>query len=240
MASWSEADIMQPEVIQPGDVHRILFGDAPWPFTLEVIFRLSVLYGALVVAMRLMGRRLASQLTRIELIAIISLAGGVGRAVAAPEEGLLPALIVVIWVVIMQRAMAKASFHSHHFEHWVQGEAATLLADGSLDLTALRKNGISRDALFAELRVGGVTQLGVLERVYLEPNGTFSPVRAARERPGLSIVPDWDHDFRDGQRQSGSARACGACGHVAELTLTHGACQRCSAVAWTPAIEPAL
>jgi uncharacterized membrane protein YcaP (DUF421 family)/ribosomal protein S27AE len=217
-------------------MHRLWFGEAPASFSLEVMGRLAFLYLLLVIAMRIMGRRMASQLTRTEVIAMVSLAAAVGPAVATPNQGLLPPIIVTIWVVCMQRWMALRSFRSHVFEHWMQGEAATLIAKGELQLRALRANGISRDALFAKLRGSGISHLGRMDRVYLEPNGAFTLIAARSERPGLSTIPGWDEGWRREQVTSPDFRACGRCGVLGEARQERAVCARCGALEWRPAV----
>jgi hypothetical protein len=49
------------------DWHRFLFGNASQPFLLEVLLRTSVTYVLLIVAMRLLGRRVAGQYTLFEI-----------------------------------------------------------------------------------------------------------------------------------------------------------------------------
>ena len=44
-------------------VHRILIGENPWSFLLEVSLRSAVIYAVLFVTMRLMGKRMAAQLS---------------------------------------------------------------------------------------------------------------------------------------------------------------------------------
>jgi hypothetical protein len=221
---------MQPDQIHIGDMQRLLLGQGSWSFSVEVILRLVVLYGVLVLSLRVMGRRLASQLTRNELISLVALAAAVGPAVATPEQGLLPPFIVAGWVVLMQRWIGLKTLRSTRFEHLVQGEAATLVSDGRIDLMALRQNSISRDLLYATLRSAGISQLGAVERVYLEPQGSFTTLQASPERPGLSIIPDWDTDF-DAERRPSGAEVCESCG-----APRHGErCGECGSTAWAPA-----
>jgi uncharacterized membrane protein YcaP (DUF421 family) len=225
----------------------MLFGDSTAVFAIEVALRLVVCYAVLVVSLRVMGRRVASQLTRNELIAIVSLAAAVGPAVATPDAGLLPPIVVAIWVVCLQRLMAWGSFESPAFEHWMQGEPATLVADGRIDLAALRRNALSRDLLYAALRNEGLKSLGSIERVYLEPDGRFTVVSNTTQRPGLTLVPDWDSELSAEQRRSARWSACAACGQLVEKRLletqapeTNSEAQRCPCcreTTWTDAVE---
>jgi len=52
--------MMKPEDIQITDGLRMLLGEVPWGFLLEVALRILFLYGLILVSMRLMGKRMAS------------------------------------------------------------------------------------------------------------------------------------------------------------------------------------
>jgi hypothetical protein len=64
----------QPKPIQLTDWHRILAGGTPWEFLLEVVLRAAFTYLLLLVAMRLLGKRVAAQLTLFELSMVVTMA----------------------------------------------------------------------------------------------------------------------------------------------------------------------
>ena len=97
---------MKPEEIHITDYMRILLGEVPWSFLIEVVIRIGFIYLLLMVAMRLMGKRMASTLSNSELAALVSLAAAVGVPMLAPDRGMLPALIIAIIVVGIQRLMS--------------------------------------------------------------------------------------------------------------------------------------
>ncbi len=220
-----------------GDFARLVRGDLPWAFSLEVMLRIVVLYGVLLVALRMMGRRMSTQLTRNELLALVCLAAAIGPAVQAPERGMLPPLVVASLVVLIHRGIGAYSFRSHRFEDVLEGKVRALVTDGRVDLVALRQNSLSTARLFAELRVAGVVQLGQLERVLFEPGGAFSVLHFQEERPGLSLAPEWDRGLLDTQAPDDRLRACGNCGFVATLAAASGSCAACDARSWTAAVR---
>jgi len=81
---------MKPEEIHLKDWLRILIGEEPISFLLELIIRAAVVYLVLMLSMRLMGKRMSSQLSRNELATLVSLAAAVGVPMMAPDRGLLP------------------------------------------------------------------------------------------------------------------------------------------------------
>ncbi len=221
------------------DLGRLVRGDTPWAFSLEVILRIVVLYAILLVALRLMGRRMSTQLTRNELRALVCLAAAIGPAIQAPDRGLLPPLLVATLVVLIQRGISAYSFRNHRFEDVLEGKVRALVSDGCLDLRQLRRSTLSSARLFAELRVAGVVQLGQVERALFEPGGTFSILRFEKERPGLSLAPEWDRGLTGTQTREEALCACGQCGFVTKQEQQGAPCPMCSAHAWAPAVRSA-
>ena len=227
---------MGSQPIRLTDFGRILFGHLPWTFSIELVIRMAVIYALIVVAMRLMGKRMAAQSTRNELAALVSLAAAVGPAIQDPEAGLLPPFIVGAVVIGVQRLFAVLGRRGAKFERLTQGAMTVLVTDGVIDLVALRSLALSRARVIAQLRASAITNLGEVERMYFELNGAFTIVRATEPRPGLSLIPTWDRELRDTQRASDSERACATCGRTAP---SRGAPLRCE-VCGSRDAEPAV
>src|SRR3954471_12365738 len=75
---------MDAQKIRPNDWHRILSGQEPVAFYLEIVLRVAVVYLILMLAMRLLGKRMSSQLSRTELAVVVSLAAAVGVPLLSP------------------------------------------------------------------------------------------------------------------------------------------------------------
>jgi uncharacterized membrane protein YcaP (DUF421 family) len=233
VARRADSCVMKHSLFDPRD---LFIGHTPLMFLLEVVVRILFLYAVLLIAMRFMGRRMSSQLTRNELLALVSLAAAIGPALQDPTRGLLPPLVIAIFVVALQRITSRSTFHSRRFDQLVNGNAEVLLADGRLQIDAMRRNGISRERLDSEIRASGVLQLGAVERVYIETNGGFSLVLAQRAKPGLSIVPAWDPGLAEELQYDDSVRACATCGGT--RSAQDDSCQFCHAEEWRPAVRP--
>lgn len=94
---------MKPEDIKWGDWARVWMGEVPPSFLLEAVLRTLFLFLLLIIGMRIFGKRMAAQLTRIEMIGLFSLAAAIGVPLQAPDRGLLPAVIIAIVVVSIGR-----------------------------------------------------------------------------------------------------------------------------------------
>lgn len=221
------------------DYLRILMGETPWSFLLEASIRMLVLYLIMLTGLRLMGKRMAGQLSRTEQAALVSMAGAVGLPILSPDRGLVAPLVIGGVVVLMQRLVTRWAARRPRVEHLLQAHVCTLVADGVLQLPAMEHAVLSQERLFAQLRGESLEHLGQVHRLYMEANGTFSLVEEKdTPPPGLSLVPGWDDDFRQLQPVAAGHFACLTCGQVqAAPAPPTAACPTCQDHRWEPAVQ---
>jgi uncharacterized membrane protein YcaP (DUF421 family) len=229
---------MQQQPQNAFDFHRVLVGmDTPWWFLLEQLVRIVCIYLLLMVVMRLMGRRVAAQMTIAELAVVVTLGAAVGVPMQSPERGMLPAAVILLVALIFQRGLSWLAVRNRRVEVIAEGEAIMIVADGRMLLDAMARMVLSRERLFAKLRGMGVEHLGEVRRVYVESSGDFSLYRLQHAQPGLSILPTFDHDLRSDARAVADHHACASCGNVgAARRRPTEPCPCCGAQAWTPAV----
>src|SRR4051812_26248520 len=107
---------MKAEDIHLGDWGRILMGQVPATFFVEAFIRVFFIYLILTVSMRLMGKRMASRISRNELVAMVTMAAAIGIPIQSPDRGLLPAVIIAVLVVLIERGIAAWAFNNQKFE----------------------------------------------------------------------------------------------------------------------------
>ena len=228
--------------MKPSDIHltdwlRILVGDVPGSFYIEVIIRAVVFYLLLLVAIRLMGKRMSSQLGRNDLAAMVSLAAAIGVPLQAPDRGILPAVIIAIIVVVVARLIAAKAFKDQGFEKYSQGNIGMLVKDSVLDLKAMKECRLSRERLVAQLRSNGIKQLGDVKRLYMEAGGSFTLIKEETTKPGLSIIPHWDKDFQAVFKKNKEIEVCQTCGLTQKAPFDpKSKCPNCKDCNWTEAV----
>jgi uncharacterized membrane protein YcaP (DUF421 family) len=227
---------MKPEEIKLDDWQRILVGGVPATFFIELIIRAAVVYLIIIVAMRLMGKRMSAQLTSNELAALVSLAAGVGIPIQSPDRGLIPGIIIAAVLVTAQRFIASRSFANEKFDRIAQGNIAVLVENGVMNLEIMGKNRITRDRVCGEVRAEGLTHLGQVKRLYMESSGAFTLIKNQESKPGLLVVPDWDTDFLNELKKSDTDRVCAMCGHIQPNARDGDSCPVCGHQKWVPAI----
>ncbi|WP_439558064.1 DUF421 domain-containing protein [Dyadobacter sp.] len=227
---------MKKDEIQPWDWPRILFGQAPPEFLIEVFLRTSLVFLALLVIVRLMGKRMGGQLTISEMAVMITLGAIVSPAMQIPQLGLLLGIMILVCALIFQRGLNLAEFKSRKFERATQGRAEMVVKNGVIQLEQMGKSKVSRQQLFSALRTKDVLNLGDVGRVYLEACGVFSIYRRDEPQPGLQIFPPNDEAIAGFyQEPVNGATVCSKCGKVIYDASNEQSCKVCGSNDWLPA-----
>lgn len=221
------------------DWMRILMGGTPFIFLIEVVIRVTIIYLLLLITMRIMGKRMSAMISRNEMIAMVSLAAAVGLPMQDPQNGLLPAFIIAAVVISVQRIISTKTLGNPRFETMVVGDINALVKDGRLQLKSMQRSRISRERMLTEFRVRGVSNLGRVQRAFLEANGSFTVyLHEEAECVGLCILPHWDEDFVREQKIEEGTFACGSCGNLQESREEpESDCEHCGHRQWKPAIR---
>ena len=229
---------MKASDIHYNDWVRILVGDVPASFYIEVLIRAVVFYLLLLISIRLMGKRMASQLSRNDLAAMVSLAAAIGVPLQAPDRGILPAVIIAFIVVFTARWIGAKSAKNQKFERFSQGNISMLVKDSVLDLKTMEKVRLSRERLVAQLRSNSIKQLGSVKRLYMEAGGSFTLIEEEKPKPGLSIIPHWDQDFQSKFKKHEEIQVCQTCGITQNAPFDNKSkCPNCGDCNWTAAVE---
>jgi uncharacterized membrane protein YcaP (DUF421 family) len=187
--------------------------------------------------MRLMGKRMASQLSRTEMVAMVALAASIGIPIIGPDRGLLPVVISGIVIVIGERTISWLTAKNQKAEALFEDELDVLVENSVMKLDTMLTCRITRERLLAQLRSEGLYHMGSVKRLYLEANGSFSLVENPNPSPGLSVLPDWDTAFRSRQKVVPNQWVCTNCGNPNHAPQPGEACTNCSRKEWTEAVE---
>ncbi|WP_205509556.1 DUF421 domain-containing protein [Longitalea arenae] len=219
--------IMEKEDIHLDDVYRILFGNAPVLFLVEIIIRSVITYIILLAVIKGLGKRMSGQLSFTEMGVMLMLGAIVSSAMQIPERGIIEGCFVLVLVLIIQRVLTRFMFKSPKLEDKVLGQMYVLVKDGILQTNELSKEYVSRNQIFSILRAKNVINLGMVKRLYLETSGAFTMYMYNKERPGLSLLPREDEDLFNAQYLVTDKKVCNICGQLYEQTKVPDACGNC-------------
>lgn len=211
--------------IKPTDWERILFGDTSPEFLIEVFLRTLIVYLALLLIVKWLGKRMSGQLTIIEMTVMVTLGAIVSVPMQMPDRGILQGLLILLVALGLHHAITYVGLLYPKAEEALQGKPTILIKDGIIQLAEMDEVRVTRQQLFSDLRTKKIYQLGKLKRVYLEPAGSISIIEAADPQPGLSIFPPKDEKIFKGADTPGDELwVCVNCGK----TSPHNGPEPCS------------
>jgi uncharacterized membrane protein YcaP (DUF421 family) len=213
------------------DLQRMIFGNQPALFYLEIVVRTIIIYAYAMVLLRWLGSRAVGQLSTIEFLLVIALGSAVGDVMFYPEVPLLHALAVVTIVVLANKGLDLLMQRSDRAERLIDGEPSEVIRDGVIDAAFLAKGSITREEVFQRLREGGFENLGEVRGAYIEKDGKLTAFRYKDgARPGLAIVPPHAVDAQSPVVDDAEDAVCMRCGKVREGAERH--CGNCGASHW--------
>ena len=225
------------------DLQRILIGDAPLVFALEIALRTAIMLAYSMLLLRILGRRGLAQLSLFEFVLIIALGSAVGDPMFYPDVPVLHGLIVITVVVLIERFLIWITNRNQKIEDVLEGRPHCLIEEGRFDLEGLAAIMLSRAEIYMELRLEGVEQMGQVRRAYLEINGKMSIFQFDKEtvRPGLPVLPGMGLGEVEPLASISATGdyACLYCGEVVPLGAGHPLpeCPLCQHKLWIEAAQ---
>lgn len=226
------------------DWQRILVGEKPPIFFLEIVVRTALLMLYVLILLRFMGQRGVGRISLFEFALIIALGSAIGSPMYLPDVPVIHGMIAITVIMVFQQFLLKINSKSESFRRSTQGQSKRVVADGMIDLKGFNKTKLARHELLMLLREQGVEHLGQVRRAYFEIDGEISIYRfeGGDARPGLPLVPP--QDVRNDQLlepEDGDETgrfACTQCGYVTkEQERPPEECPRCHQQEWLRAVS---
>jgi uncharacterized membrane protein YcaP (DUF421 family) len=143
-----------------------------------VVIRTSVVYAALLVALRMAGKRELGQMTTFDLVVLLLLSNAVQNAMLGPDTSLTGGIVAALTLLALNRAVDRLSLASSRVRGQLVGIPTVLLDNGALVSANLRREGISGEDVMQALREHGIADMGKVQMAVLEVDGTISVVPA--------------------------------------------------------------
>lgn len=215
----------------------LLLGTEEYGFLIEVIVRTIIMFFIILFSLRILGKKGVKQLSVFELVVIIGLGSAAGDPMFYKEVGILAAVVVFGVIILLYKGATFLIFKFKPIENLMEGKPICLIENGVFKIANFKKEELSQDEFFAELRLSGVAHLGQVELAILEISGDVSVYFFAVEetRYGLPILPHaLDYPFT--KIKETNWYACIFCGYtVYSNPIDKCTCPRCEKSKWVRA-----
>jgi uncharacterized membrane protein YcaP (DUF421 family) len=144
---------------------------------LDVAGRTAVVYLALLLGLRITGKRQIGQFTPFDLLLLLLLANSVQNAMVGPDESLRGGLVAAVTLLALNGVVAAVSRRTRGGARILEGMPTILIRHGEVLEPNLRREGISREDLLRALREHGVDNTELVRSAILEVDGAISVLR---------------------------------------------------------------
>lgn len=146
------------------------------PLILEKILRTMLVYSALIVGLRLAGKREMAQLNPFDLVVLLTISNTVQNAIIGNDNSVSGGIIGVAALLLINYLVVRFVYSNDKIEKLVEGSEDTLIEQGILQEKVMKREMISFSELEIAAHKQGINSLNEVERAVLEPDGgiTFS------------------------------------------------------------------
>ena len=145
--------------------------------------RTIIIFVILILSVRIMGKRQLGELEPIELVVAILISNLATQPLQDVGTPLLYGLIPVLTLLACQLLISAATVKSIRFRRIICGKPSILIDNGKIVQSEMKKNRISLDELYVELRGKQVTDISKVKHAILETDGSLSVLPYPAESP---------------------------------------------------------
>jgi uncharacterized membrane protein YcaP (DUF421 family) len=147
-----------------------------------------VVYLALVVLLRISGKRTLSKWNAFDFVVTIALGSILATALTSSEVAALQGVAALALLVGLQFVITWSAVRWAALRRWTKARPRLLLANGRFDDQAMRQERVTRGEVRAAIRAAGYGDLERVDAVVLETDGSVSVIAQAGGASALSDV----------------------------------------------------
>jgi uncharacterized membrane protein YcaP (DUF421 family) len=141
---------------------------------LELVLRAGIIYGAIFLLLRVLGKRHVGELAPFDLVVLLLLSETVSSSLNAAEMSVTGGLVSAITLIGLNHLAGYASSKSRTVERLLEGKPRILLRNGRVYNDVLVEERISRSELLEACRRAGSTSFCQVRYAMLENDGNIS------------------------------------------------------------------
>ena len=150
---------------------------------LHLVLRAAVVYAAVLLLLRLGGKRQVAQMGRGEFVALLLISNAVQNAMTGPDTSILGGICAAATLLLMNYFIAELSGSNRRFRKLIQGQPTLLVHDGQVISGNMAKEHVSMDELQRALREHGIGTFHDVALAVLEVDGSISCLKYDELKP---------------------------------------------------------
>lgn len=149
-----------------------------WQGVVRVLVVGTLAYAALVLFLRLSGKRTLAKLNAFDLVVTIALGSTLSATLLQQSVALVEGATAFGLLIVLQLLVAYFSVRSRSFARLIRSEPSLLARDGAWCETAMRQERVTKEEAISAIRAAGGADLESVSMMVLESDGSISVVLA--------------------------------------------------------------
>jgi uncharacterized membrane protein YcaP (DUF421 family) len=142
----------------------------------QIVVRTVVVYLAVYIGLRFMGKRELGQMTVFDLVVILLIANAVQNAMVGPDVSVVGGVLAAFVLLVANRGIAALRLRGEFWGRLLEGTPTVLIEDGDFVVPHLHKEGLERSEVEMAMREHGVESVREVRLAVLETDGSISIV----------------------------------------------------------------
>jgi uncharacterized membrane protein YcaP (DUF421 family) len=144
---------------------------------MDIVIRATVMFFALYLLVRVMGKRELAQMTPFELIVLVVLGDLIQQGVTHNDFSLTGAILAIVTMAFWALALSWTTYYFPKAEAVLDGEPRVIVRDGQIVRENLHRDRLTRAEILSEMRLAGIARLDDVAWAILEPRGKVSFIK---------------------------------------------------------------
>lgn len=149
-----------------------------WEGVVRVLLIAPAAYSALIVILRISGKRTLAKLNAFDFVVTIAIGSTLASVITSNTLSLVEGLVALGLLVGMQFVVTWASVRWPWVNDVVKAEPTLLVRNGEMIPAAMRRQRITSDEIEAAIRQSGGRGMADADAVYLETDGSLAVTRS--------------------------------------------------------------
>lgn len=151
---------------------------------LEIFVRGTIVYFVLLASLRVLNRRHVGSMSLMDLLVMVLIADAAQNAMAGEYRTITEGLVLCGTLIGWNYVLDWLAYISPMVARLLEPPPLDVVRNGQLLRRNMRMEFLTEDELMSQLRQQGITELAVVRRARIEPDGGVSVVRTDHEQNG--------------------------------------------------------
>jgi len=147
-----------------------------------------IAYAALIVFLRVSGKRTLAKLNAFDLVVTVALGSTFSAVLTSKDLAIADGVLALALLIALQYGVAWLTIRASWFEKLVKSRPSAVFVDRQFNENAMRRERVARDEVLAAVRGAGIHDLDRVHLVVLETDGSLTVLRYPEETPERSTT----------------------------------------------------